>query len=371
MNYNNDFVYKDIATISPLLYLNFEYTELNNLVKQNIENNTMPYDFVKPYPQNLNIISGNSAGSGINIDKIELKARSIGAQNTLWIYGGDAELLGLELNKKVNCEPVTVQFVYDSNGDKKICTQTAYLLDQFTKESVERLYVAQELAKVFTFSEEKNLMIAKRTVNEVAKNRYRYNENLNKENAGLDSNGKRIYTIESEEDRNRRYKFMKQNITLNTQKYRNTYGYKNYMQTVQALASRYLPEQKIIFDYSVKYHINQSCPKDDIIVRFSPEQRKQLDRAFSSLLERIEKNPQISGIITRTMFEGFAVSERLTHLDFSVEPVFSREKRTDRKTQSVPKAMEVEHEHSILDNASKKQSPQRSFNMHVGQDIGL
>ncbi len=395
MNYE----YKDIITYNPMADMNFEYKEINSLIKQNLENHTMPYNFSKPFPVNVNIVNGNSSNVDINFDKFELKARSIGAESTLWIYGADAEYLGLELkscnpkeyaaakskNKNFNCKPLTIQMPKERLVGKKtqnqtntlnesLCmyNQTAYLLDQFTEESVARLFNEKELRKHLSYSDYQSDRI-KKIVSEITKNNYRYNENLNREKIGLDENGKTIYKTETAEERNERYKNMKKNIFLNSKESMNAPGNKEYKSTLRKISEKYMPEQKVIFDYAVKYHTNQSCPKDDVIFRFSPERKELLDKAFSSILNKIEKNPKISGITTRTLFDGFAFSERLTHLDFSLEPIFTKEEELAKNINlsNKPKAMQEEKEQSILDDNAKKRLRQRSFSMHVGQDLGM
>lgn len=373
----NSYIYNDIITQSPVDDLISEYSEMNNLIKQNLENHTMPYNFENPFPMNINIVNGNNLDSDINIDKVELKARSIGAKSTMFIYGADAGFLGLELksynkneydeaktnNSNFNCEPLNIRISL-ADTDTIYC-QKAYLLDQFTNESVSRLYDVEALKSYLNYSP-KYQELVENIANQIISNTYRYNENLERKYMGIDENGRLKYKIETPEERDARYHNTKKNIFLNMNKDMNTTGYKSFTNHLSNLTNRYFPQQKQLFDVMMKYHINQKCPG---YVSFTQQQKDNYDKATASLLLMAESNPTLSGIITRTMFDGFATSERLSHLNFSIEPVYTQEENKFRTKQKAKAMQPEEPEHSVLENRTKQ--PQRSFNMHVGQDIGM
>lgn len=385
--------YRNITTYNPMADITSDYDEINELIKQNLETHTMPYNFEKPFPVNVNVISGKSANVDMNFDKLELKARSIGAENTMWIYGADAEYLGLELktmrpaeykaaklkNKNFNCKPITIQRQRERLADRNLENRTdtlneslcidkqcAYLLDQFTEESVSRLFDEKLLRRRLSNYPDSEIERVKKHVGEFIKNRERYNENLERDEV---ENGK--YTVETKEERNERYKNIRRNVFLNCNK--NTPVFKEVVETRKNFFSKYTQEQKEIFDYAYKLHNNQSCPKDDVMHRFSPEQKERLDKAFSSLMSKIDENPKIKGIAARTLFDGFSFSQRLTHHNFSLDPIFTQEEERAKKInlQNRPKALQQEADRSILDEKAKKKLRQRSFSMHVGQDIGM
>lgn len=77
------------------------YKNINDLTKDCIQNNTLPYLNDSPLPQDMNIVNGRHLGD-INKIQLELKAGQIGAKSLKWIYGADAALMGLELKTPEN-----------------------------------------------------------------------------------------------------------------------------------------------------------------------------------------------------------------------------------------------------------------------------
>lgn len=174
------------------------YVHINELIKKTIKMNVFPFSRRKVFPENMNVISGVQI-SDLNKVLLELKAAEIGARGTRWIFAADAALLGLELKDKshqiaevkekaskeaagkklegaayaayvknaledvrkadYNSDPVTFMSNVPNNipenmrnlsnqsnvRNEGICldAQNVYLLDQFTKESIERVFKNQ------------------------------------------------------------------------------------------------------------------------------------------------------------------------------------------------------------------------------------
>jgi hypothetical protein len=95
-------------------------------------------------PHNTDIVR-NIHCNDINTQTIELKAASTGIERTAWVFGADAEFLGLMLRNKpeengpFDPDPVLWFAHIASRPETPVEAQTVYLIDQFTGESLNRL----------------------------------------------------------------------------------------------------------------------------------------------------------------------------------------------------------------------------------------
>ena len=363
--------YENITTYAVNRDFDSNYKEINNLIKENLKNNTMPVLSGKTFPADMNVITGKTR-MDINKEKIALKAASIGATNTMWIYGADAAQLGLELkaknpveyqkavkqNSNYNCQPIIIQNARERFSDKELSNksntlseslcidcQCAYLLDQFTEKSVEKLFTEKLLQNKIPYA----AYMAK----EIIANRNEYNTG---------------------EKQNERTKHIKQNLLLNLQK--SSPCFQEIVNKRNNLYKNYLPEQKIIFDYYYKHFNEQSSGEK--LYNFSSDEKKNILNAFSSLITKIEENTEnknISGIISRTIFDAYSFSERLTHYNFSLEPIYTRDEQLKKDAnRRVPAAMQQETKNkakSVQNEQSKQKFKRPTFSMHVGEDRGL
>jgi hypothetical protein len=85
---------KSLKPYSPAHWL----SELQSLLETSCRNRTMPYARETPLPHNTDIVR-NIHCNDINTQQIELKAASTGIERTAWIFGADAEFLGLMLRQ--------------------------------------------------------------------------------------------------------------------------------------------------------------------------------------------------------------------------------------------------------------------------------
>ena len=135
----------------------------------------------------------------------------------------------------------------------------------------------------------------------------------------------------------------------------------------------YLPEQKTVYDFCYKRFLDQES--GERLYSFSAADRSKIEKSFETLLEKIEDNPKISGIITRTIFDAYSFSQRLTHRNFSLEPIFAKEDELNRKgntNKKLPDALTRQDVvHSIIDEDAREKYRSRSFSMHVGEEIGM
>jgi hypothetical protein len=136
---NVSVVMKSLKPYSPAQWL----TELQSLLETSCLNRTMPYARETPLPPNTDMVR-NTHCSDINTQTIELKAASIGIERTAWVFGADAEFLGLMLRKPKETGPFdpdpVLWFAHiSSRPETPVETQTVYLIDQFSGESLNRL----------------------------------------------------------------------------------------------------------------------------------------------------------------------------------------------------------------------------------------
>ncbi|MDR3342360.1 MAG: hypothetical protein LBT14_06150 [Treponema sp.] len=136
---NVSVVMKSLKPYSPALWL----AELQTLLETSCQNRTLPYARETPLPHNTDVIR-NIQCNDINTQTIELKAASIGIERTAWIFGADAEFLGLALrepeeNGPFDPDPLLWFARIASRPETPVEAQTVYLIDQCTGESLNRL----------------------------------------------------------------------------------------------------------------------------------------------------------------------------------------------------------------------------------------
>lgn len=368
--------YSDITTYAVNTGIDSNYREINSLIRENLRNGTMPFLSDTNLPQDMNVITGKN-NLDINSEKISLKAAAIGAASTMWIYGADAEFLGLELKSKnpaeyrdrlkaspgFDCKPVIIQRGRERLTDRDMSGRTnvlnealcvdcqcAYLMDQFTEKSVERLFTQRKLEERLEMSGIE--MRAGLVANEILKHRTEYNTGeLSAEHT----------------------KYVRQNLYLNLQK--KSPVLQEIIDTRNAYFKNYLPEQKTVFDYYYKHFNEQSAGTK--LYKFSAEQKDRLSQSLESLLKKIDENPKLSGMIARTIFDAKSFSERLTHQNFSLEPIFTKEEERQAKANGRNSGRPAARRgpqagvDSIIDERTKERYRSRSFSMHVGEDIGM
>ncbi|MDR0639670.1 MAG: hypothetical protein LBG27_12345 [Spirochaetaceae bacterium] len=130
---------KSLKPYSPAQWL----TEVQSLLETSCRNRTLPYARDTPLPHNTDVVR-NTHCNDINTQTIELKAASIGIERTAWVFGADAEFLGLALRKPeengpFDPDPVLWFAHIASRPETPVEAQTVYLIDQFTGESLNRL----------------------------------------------------------------------------------------------------------------------------------------------------------------------------------------------------------------------------------------
>jgi hypothetical protein len=121
--------------------------DLQHLAKQAYESHSLPFINTVYYPANINIVRNNQGGD-INSQKLELKAACLGLDRLTWIFGADAEFMGLRLktSEKMNnaglfpdtyaADPVLLLALVSGRKSDCLDAQYAYFIDQFTGNSI-------------------------------------------------------------------------------------------------------------------------------------------------------------------------------------------------------------------------------------------
>ena len=127
------------------------YKDINELTLQNIEAGTLPFlrdmNTENPLPQDMNMATEGGHFGDINKILLELKAAKTGAKSLKWISGANAGVLGLELKdgKNNDSKPIMAFANLRRNSSDELDAQGVYLLDQFTEESLKRVYDTKEI----------------------------------------------------------------------------------------------------------------------------------------------------------------------------------------------------------------------------------
>ncbi|MDR0730872.1 MAG: hypothetical protein LBF63_04330, partial [Treponema sp.] len=124
-------VMKSLKPYSPALWL----AELQTLLETSCRKGTMLYARELPLPHNTEVVR-NIHSNDINTQKTELKAAAIGIERTAWVFGADAEFLGLRLREPeadgpFDPDPLLWFARIASRPQHPLEAQTAYLIDQF------------------------------------------------------------------------------------------------------------------------------------------------------------------------------------------------------------------------------------------------
>jgi hypothetical protein len=112
--------------------------EMETLLKSASASGNFPFSGGEPPPENTNLITGNRPYD-LNAQRIDLHAASAGISRSLWLFSADAEILGLEL--KDGQKPLLIFANITAAGhEPRLEAHHAYLLDQFSPETISRLY---------------------------------------------------------------------------------------------------------------------------------------------------------------------------------------------------------------------------------------
>lgn len=271
------------------------HEQINKLMLECIKNNTVPYVREKPLPQDVNVVNGQHLGD-INKVYLELKAAAMGAKSLKWIYGADAAFVGLKKNPEMNTGPVMIT----GNVRGSLDSQSIYLLDQFTEDSLNK-------ALSFSRSDENK---KKRTI---AQNMIK---SISEYDSGIEESSLR------EKKRRNISNNLKDRNVLNEVKL-----------AFENAVSGYDDAQKTIFSVLSNYYIKQETGLE-LQKPLSVQEKEQL----VSSLEKTAKTP--SPRLAITLADCFLYSERMIHYAFEQNRVFTREDYNKTLSVTAPKAGE-------------------------------
>lgn len=312
---------KEIKTFDAEEYIKAAYKKINSLASFCAEKNSLPYTAELPFPEDMNVVSGTHL-DGTNRILLELKAGSVNAKSLKWIFASDAVLAGLELKNGSDCEPV-IAAANVRRGEKgnEVDLQAIYLMDQFTDESIKRIYEQDKVEKTVLLDGNKK---AQKKLGTICRNMIR---NISEYDTG----------IKQEQWR----KSMRSNIKNNYSN--NTSVYKEIKDTMERIFEVYSPEQKKLFQYLTKYYTKQQTG-----LAFSDnrsESEKNLEKEeINSIIKKLAQKD--SPLLAKTLTESCLFAERTAHLDFALEHIYTHEDRTKNQNILTPEAGKFEHKQS-------------------------
>jgi len=155
-------VLKAIPRYTPRHWLN----DLQSLLETAVQSQSLYFAQSPPLPEDVDVVR-NIHSNDINTQKIELKAASLSLDRLTWMYGADAEFLGLELKANVQSDPgignvysteygadPVLRFVHiKGRNNSPIDAQYVYFIDQFTEKSLNRLGIYAGISSIGSQSE--------------------------------------------------------------------------------------------------------------------------------------------------------------------------------------------------------------------------
>ncbi len=284
--------------------------EIQKLLLESIDKNALPYIAKEPLPQDMNVISGKRM-SDANKILLELKAAAIGAKSLEWIYEKDAEALALEAKKQAerfDIEPITCYANVSRDGGKTyhIETQKAYLLGQFTDESVAR---AMNPEKVIEKNLVKNDEEAKKLIALLSR---RFIKNHSEYHTGFAEE-----KIRSQMKANVKENYNPQNETS-----------KKVTEAYNKITKNLSADQKIVSQAMVRHYTKQTTGLD----LKSQENEEDIKKSFRKITK--DKNALME-VMTAVLF----FSDRTFRKEFSLGQV---ERKNGRTTAILPFAARIE-----------------------------
>ena len=264
------------------------WKEINTLTQENIKNDTLPYLKNNPYPQDMNLANGTHLGD-INKINLELNASLNGSKSLEWIFGADAEIIELELNKNIGKDIVFYKNI-SRDGNIECDAQRVFLLDQFTTESKNKLF-EPDLDKRFANYDKETQGIIKTIIHNVIKNIDEYNR------------GEREASLIQQK---------KQNIRQNLD---NDFLKQKIKDRTQEITSDYDKNQKIVFDHLQNYYLKQLTGFGTY--NLTNEQKNTILQSFKELT--LIDTPRLAETLTNS----FLLTDRKTHYEFTQEKIFS------------------------------------------------
>ena len=294
----------EIKTYSTSLLLKDVWKEINNLVQENIIKGTLPYLVNKPYPQDSNLVITTHLGD-INKIELELTAASIGAKSLEWIFEADAEMIGLEL--KENATGIILTANVNRNNKVQEEPHCAFLLDQFTEESRNRLYNINEFEKYISTFDNETKKFLRTVAHKVIKNIDEYNRGANE------------FDLINQKKEN-----LRQNLENNFLK-------QKVLERTEELTSNYDSNQKIIFDHLQNYYLKQLTGFGTY--KLTPEEKEKILKSFKEL--SVVDTPRL----VKVLADSFLLSERKTHYEFAQEKIYSLADKNKKLTVIAPVAV--------------------------------
>lgn len=285
------------------------WKNINYLTQENIKNGSLPY-LTTPYPQDTDLVRGSHLGDMRKV-LLELNASLIGAKSLEWLFGADAEIVGLELKKGQKTIPFEGNVL--RNGTEAKDFQSVYLLDQFTEESKNKLF-SPDLDKLLSSIEDNTRQLIKTVAHKIVKNIDEYNRG-------------------STETSLRKQK--KENLRNNIE---NKAIQEQIKDVTAELVSNYDTNQKKIFEHLQNYYLQQLTGFKTF--ELANEKKEEILKAFKEV--SLVETPRLTELLSNS----FILADRKTHKEFSKERLFSELDKSEELKVIAPRGKEKHHKMS-------------------------
>lgn len=284
------------------------WKNINLLTQRNISEDTLPYLQENPLPQDMNLVNGNHL-SDISRIELELAGSVAGAKSLEWVFGADAEIIGLELKPNGGDAVVISKHIDRGEGSSRIDCQNAYLFDQFTEESRARLFDPNLSQILEGLSDENARARIKTIVHNVINNMDEYHR------------GERELPLIRQKRNN-----LKQNIG-------NNFIQQKIREQTQNLTSGYNTNQKMVFDHLQNYYLQQLTGLSTY--NLDDETKARLSKTFKEL------SVMNTSHLAEVLASSFLLSDRKTHYEFEQEQIYFLDDKTKQRNTLVPLAAKM------------------------------
>lgn len=302
------------------------WKEINLLTQDNIKQDTLPYLENNPYPQDLNLVN-ESHLDDMNKIQLELGAALINAKSLEWVFGADAEMIGLELKEGANGFLMHKNITRDGSTSNDV--QFAYLKDQFTEESIKRLFEPNYIETLS--SDNESLKKIKKVIHNFIINMDEYNR------------GERESSL---------IQMRKENLKNNIN---NDYLKNKIRETTQNITQSYDNNQKRIFEHLQNYYLKQITGFGTY--KLSEDTKKSILQAFKEL--SVIDTPRLTELLTNS----FLLADRKTHYEFAAEKIYSELDKKQNISVIVP-SLEQNKEQTIEKSQEKLRDRDRTLRPH-------
>jgi hypothetical protein len=267
------------------------------LAAENCQSQTLPFTRNPPLPENTDIIRHWPLRDA-NAVKLELQAASMGIDRLTWVFGADAELLGLTLPPHFASDPVLVFARIQNREGNPLDAQYAYFIDQFSEASVNRLATAshtettenREVDSEPIITDRRSLLAIQALL-------------------GLQNYDSGVFDVE-------RQRKCEEHLRENTRE--GTAGFTRAKQAYARLTRNYSPEEKELFTVFEQYTAARETGQPVMGTGFSAR-KERITRSCQTLLPRVKS---LASLLSHARLFAYRLTSPGGNLERTITPFF-------------------------------------------------